>query len=580
MTEQNKKLSHILNDIASMYRFLGGENPFRALAYKKAAQAIEGLPEDMSVYDKQGTLDDIPGVGESILKDIQEFLKTKSISRFEKLKRKVPFELMELMEIRGFGPESLKKMYKELHLETKEEVVGALQDGSIKKLKGFGDKKVDGMLRSLKLHKTIEDRMLLWDAIQEGEKLVARLKAIDAVKKIELAGSLRRRKETVGDFDLLVAATKANRKKIADIFTSSEMATKVLSKGETKCSILLNGNRQADLRIVDEQEWGAALQYFTGSKEHNIHLRTIARTKGFKISEYGVFSIKSDKRVAGKTEEEIYDTLGMSCMPPEMREDKGEIELAQHHKVPMLVELKDIKGDLQMHSTGSDGLQTLDEIVTYVRQHFNYEYIAITDHTQSSRVAGGMKEKDFLKQIATIKEVNLKLGNDFVKAGAEVDILADGSLDLSDEILEQLDWVTASIHSGFAHDNTERLIQACRNPFVHCIGHPTGRLIGKREPYSVSIERLIEVAKETGTALEINAQADRMDLNDELAFRARKAGVKLVISTDSHKPTDFHFMQLGVFLARRAWCKAGEILNTLSWREVVGLKNRKLLIEK
>jgi DNA polymerase (family X) len=575
MTEQNKKLSRLLSDIHSMYRFVGDENRFRALAYKKASQAIEGLPDDIDVYEKQGTLDDIPGVGESIEQDIKEFIKHGRVLRFEKLKKKVPYELMELMDIRGFGPQSLKKIYNELHLETKEEVVGALQDGSIKKLKGFGDKKVDGMLRSLKLHKTIEDRMLLWDAIQQGEKIVSQIRELDGIKKIELAGSLRRRKETIGDFDILVAASPSQRKNVSAYFTSSKMAEKVQSRGDTKCSILLKGNIQADLRIVDEEEWGSALQYFTGSKEHNVHLRTIARTMGYKISEYGLFSITNDKRIAGKNEEEIYEALGMSFMPPEMREDKGEIELAIKHKIPKLIELKDIKGDLQMHSTWSDGLQSLDELVKYVRENFSYDYIAITDHTKSSRVAGGLDEKDFLKQIDATKAVNEKLGQNFVKAGAEVDILADGSLDLPDEILEKLDWVTASIHSGFTRDNTDRLVKACHHPLVHCIGHPTGRLIGKREGYPVAIEKLIEAAKETGTALEINSQADRMDLNDEMAALARKAGVQLVISTDSHKPTDFHFMQLGVFVARRAWCAAENILNTRSWKDLKSIMAKK-----
>jgi DNA polymerase (family X) len=576
MIDQNKKLSRILNDIASMYKFIGGNNPFRALAYKKASQAIDGLPEDISVYNQRGTLAEIQGVGKSIEKDIKEFIKSGSIGRFEKLKKKTPYELMELMDIRGFGAESLKKIFSELHLQTKEEVVGALQDGTIKKIKGFGDKKVEGLLRSLKLHKTIEDRMLLWDALQKGDELVAKLKGLNGVKKIELAGSLRRRKETIGDFDLLISANRADRKKIMEYFTSSKMASSVMSKGETKASIILKDyGRQADLRIIEEHEWGSALQYFTGSKEHNIHLRTLARDKGFKISEYGIFEIRNDKWRAGKTEEEIYETLGMQMMPSEIREDSGEIELAAQHKIPKLIELNDIKGDLQMHSTWSDGLQTLDEIVTYVRKHFNYEYIAITDHSKSSRVAGGLDENDFIKQIAVIKEVNNKLGENFLKAGVEVDILADGSLDISDEILSQMDWVTASIHSGFTQDNTDSLIKACHNPYVHCIGHPTGRLIGKREPYPLATDKLIAAAKETGIALEINAQPERMDFNDELAARAKKAGVKLVISTDSHKLTDFSFMQLGVFVARRAWCTPEDILNTRLWKEIERVISKK-----
>ena len=329
------------------------------------------------------------------------------------------------------------------------------------------------------------------------------------------------------------------------------------------------------MRIVNEDEWGAALQYFTGSKEHNIHLRTIAKDKGYKISEYGIFNIKNEKKVAGKTEEEIYRTLGFQMIPPEMREDKGEIELAGKNKIPKLVSLQDIKGDLQMHSVWSDGISTIEEIVKYVKKNFAYQYIALTDHSKSSRIANGMDEKQLLKQIKTIEQLNEKLGERFVKTGIEVDILPDGTLDIADEVLAQLDWVTAAIHSNFNRDNTERIIRACENPFVYCIGHPTGRLIGSREPYKVDMKKVIEVAKKTGTALEINAQPTRMDLNDELAMQAREKNVQLIISTDSHAPDNFNFMKLGVYIARRAWCTSDDILNTKSWKEIEQFKKQK-----
>jgi DNA polymerase (family 10) len=579
MTDRNKQLATILHHLASIYRFLGGENPFRAMAYQKASQAIQGLPDDITYYIEQDTLEEIPGIGKSMEKEIREFNKSGKIRRFEKLKKSVPYELMELMDISGFGPKSLKRIYEELHLRTKDEVIDALREGTISELKGFGEKKVENMLRGLKLHKILDDRMILWEALQKGEEIMAKLREFPQVKKIELAGSLRRRKETIGDFDILATTSWKGRKKVVDYFTSSALADRVLAKGETKASVILN-SKQADLRIVDDDEWGSAMQYFTGSKEHNIHLRTIARDKGYKISEYGIFNIRNDKRVAGKTEEEIYHTLGMQLMPPEMREDRGEIDLAIRHKIPKLIELDDICGDLQMHSDWSDGLQTLEEIVEFVSKNFRYDYIAVTDHTKASRVAGGMDERGFLKQIQVIKAINHKLDKDFLKTGAEVDILANGSLDLSDEVLAQLDWVTASIHSGFGRNNTDRLIKACKNPYVHCIGHPTGRLIGKREAYPVDINELVHAARKTGTALEINAQPDRMDLNGDLAMTARMKGVKLVISTDSHKPTDFQFMKLGVYVARRAWCTAEDILNTRSWkdvRKIVSKKNMKVV---
>jgi DNA polymerase (family 10) len=396
------------------------------------------------------------------------------------------------------------------------------------------------------------------------------------VKHAELAGSLRRKKETVGDIDILVSSAEKNRNKIVSHFISSDIAKQILAKGNTKASIILKGSgRQADLRIVDPDEWGSALQYFTGSKEHNVHLRTIAKEKGYKISEYGLFLTMNDKKVAGESEEDVYKKLGFQFVPPEMREDKGEIELAEKNKIPRLISLDDIKGDLQMHSVWSDGLHSIEDIVKYVKKNFSYDYIAITDHSKSSRIAKGMDERQILKQIKAIDEVNKKLGNGFVKKGIEVDILPDGTLDIPDDILVQLDWVTASIHSGFNKDNTERIIRACENPHVLCIGHPTGRLIGTREAYKVDIGKIIDAAKATNTALEINAQPERMDLNDELAAMAREKKVKLVISTDTHTLENFYFMKLGVFIARRAWCTADDILNTRSWSEIKKLKHQK-----
>lgn len=578
MTDQNKQLAEALHELGSMYKFLGGENLFKAIAYLKASQAINGLPDDISVYLKKGTVKDIPGVGESLEKDIKEFTGTGTITRLENLKKIVPHGLMELMDISGFGPKSLKRLHEDLSVETKEDIVKALKDGRVSHLKGFGTKKVENMLRGLKLHKQVEDRMLLWDALEVGEKLLTLLKAMPEVKRAELAGSLRRKKETIGDLDILAAVNTKDRQKVIAVFTNPGLAQRVLAKGETRVSILLKENgKQTDLRMVDESEWGAALQYFTGSKEHNVHLRGIARDRGYKISEYGIFNIHDHKRIAGKTEEELYHELGIQYIPPEMREDRGEIELALTGKIPKLVELKDIKGDLQMHSNWSDGLQTMEEIVDFVRKNFSYDYIAITDHTKSSRIARGMEDREFLEQIEAVKVISQKIETGFLKAGAEVDILPNGTLDLTDEILSQLDWVVASIHSGFARNNTDRLIKACENPYVNCIGHPTGRLIGKRDPYPVDVAALIKAAAATGTALEINAQPDRLDLNDELAREARKAGVSLVISTDSHKYNDFYFMSLGVDVARRAWCTADNILNTKPWHEVVKLTSKKRL---
>jgi DNA polymerase (family X) len=455
-------------------------------------------------------------------------------------------------------------------------LIKALQNGQIEKMKGFGHKKVENMLRGLKLHKTIEERMLLWDALQTGEQVVEKLKHLREVKQAELAGSLRRKKETIGDIDILVSSEDKNRKKIVDFFTGGELASRILAKGDTKASIIHKDfGRQVDLRIISENEWGSALQYFTGSKDHNIHLRTIAREKGFKISEYGIFTLKNNKRIAGKTEEEIYKTLGFQIMPPEMREDKGEIELSMKGKIPKLVALNDIKGDLHMHSVWSDGARTIEEMAVYIRKNLPYEYMVMSDHSKSTRVAGGMDEKQILKQMKEIDAINKKIGKNFIKKGTEVDILPNGKLDFSDEVLSQLDWVTASVHSNFNQDNTDRIICACENKYVSCIGHPSGRLIGSREPYKADMEKVFEAAKATGTALEINSQPQRMDLNDTLAMSAREKGIRFVIVTDSHDSAQLNYMKLGIAIARRAWCTADTILNTKSWDEINKFTDRK-----
>ena len=572
----NKRLGKIFSDMSHIYQYKNGKQRFRALAYEKASRMINDLQDDVTTYTKKDQLQEIPGVGSSIAEKINEYIKTGKIQKFESLKKTVPLDMLELMNIAGFGPQSLKTIHQKLKINSRDGVIKALQDGRISKIKGFGKKKVDNMLRSLKLHKTVEDRMLLWPAIETGNKVLEEFKKMKEVKEAALAGSLRRRKETIGDIDILVTSDVRDRKKIIAKFVSLPLIKEVLAKGDTKASVIIKDfNKQVDVRIIDPDEWGAALLYFTGSKEHNVRLRTIAREKGYKISEYGLFNIKTDKRIAGSTEEDIYEKLGFEWIPPEMREQKGELDLAAANKIPSLITLKDIKGDMQMHSTWSDGTMDIEDLARFVLDHFPYEYIVLTDHSKSVRVAGGMNEKQFLEQIKEIKSINNKLKKDFIKTGAEVDIMPDGTLDLEDGLLRDLDWVCASIHYGFTHDNTERIIAACENKFVNCIGHPAGRIIGQREAYPVNWEKVFKTAKATGTAFEINCQVNRMDLNDELARMARENGVKLIISTDSHQQSQFGLMQLGVFIARRAWCTKRDILNTAPWNEVKKFSDRK-----
>ena len=568
-SERNNKLATIFKEMSSIYKYMGAEERFRAISYGKASKVIDNLQDDVSIYIKKSTLEELPGIGESISEKIKEFIKTGEIKKYELLKKNTPHELIDMMEIRGFGPQSLKRIYNELNISTKKELINAIKDGRIQNLKGFGKAKTDGMLRGLKLHKIIEERMLLWDAMLVGKIIVDWLIQVPEIIQIEIAGSLRRKKETIGDIDILISCENKHRKKIINHFTNQSITQQIIAKGTTKASIIITEyEKQIDLRIIDKDDWGSALLYFTGSKEHNIHLRTIAKEMGYKLSEYGVYKTDGEIKIASKTEEEIYSKLGFQMIPPEMREDKGEIELAKENKIPKLLSLEDIKGDLQMHSLWSDGISSIEDITKFIKRNYNYEYIAITDHSKSSRIANGLDEKKILNQIKEIELINEKLGENFVKTGIEVDILPNGKIDISDEILSQLSWVTASIHSGFKNDNTDRIIRACENPYILCIGHPTGRLIGEREAYKVEMKQIIEIAKQTNTALEINAQPKRMDLNDEYCMNAIENGVKLVISTDSHTLQNFEYMTLGVSIARRAWCKSSNILNTMKWLEI------------
>lgn len=569
----NKELAKIFENMGNIYDFL--EDKFRALAYHRAAQIVDSLPDDIRNLIQSGDIHHIRGIGSGIEEKIEEYIKTGKIRKYEDLKQLVPPDFLELMEVPGFGPKTLKRIHQELSISTKEELIKALKDGRVASLKGFGEKKVQNMLKGLELYEKTQKRLLLWEALQIGKMLLEKLKVLKEVKNVELAGSLRRRKETVGDIDILVACEEKDRQKVLDYFTSLEDVKEVIAKGDTKASVMIyEKDRQVDLRVLNPDEWGSGLQYFTGSKEHNVHFRDIAKSKGLKVSEYGVFDVKTGEKIAGKTEEEVYKAVGLQWIPPEMREDRGEIELALEGKMPKLVELSDIKGDLHIHSTWTDGINTIEEIAKFVLKNYKYEYIALTDHSKAVRVAHGLNEEDVLRYMEEIDKINKKLGINFIKKGVEVDILPDGSLDLPDEILSKLDWVVASIHTQFNRDNTDRIIKAMENPYVCVIGHPTGRTFGSREGYQLS-EEILKVAKETNTALEINAQPTRMDLPDIWIKKAVEMGVKLVISTDSHSLSNFGYMEIGVSLARRGWAKKEDILNTYSWEEIERFKHNK-----
>ena len=565
--------------MADILEFLG-DNPFRIRTYRRVAKILENLPMDVGEAIESGYIYKIKGIGGSTLAKIEEFLKTGTVQKYEELRKKVPEELLELMEVPGIGPKTLKVAYEKLGVRTKEDFIRVLKDGSLAKLPGFGAKKVEKILKGLELWRQAQERIPLVVAYPLARNVVEYLKGTvgDYIERIEVAGSLRRMKETVRDFDILVSAPREHWQKIHDAFVSYPDIEDVQLHGQTKSTILLKDHhRQCDLRTVEPESWGAALQYFTGSKHHNIKLREIAKERGLKINEYGVFDAETGERVAGRTEEEVYAVLGMQYIPPEIRENTGEIEAALEHRIPKLVGYDELRGDLHMHTNWSDGLNTVEEMVKACID-MGYEYMAISDHSQSARVANGLTPERFKLQREEIERVRKKYGDKIsILWSVEVDILPDGSLDLPDELLREFDFVTASIHSRFNQDNTDRLLKAMENPYVNLIGHPFGRQYGYREGYPLDFDRILEKALETGTALEINSQ--REDLDSQHIRQAVERGVKLVVNSDAHSVGQLWTTRIGVGLARRGWAKTEDILNAQPLeviREFVAKKRERL----
>jgi len=567
MHKKNKELAEIFEKIADILEFLG-DNPYRIGTYRRAADLISELPEDVEELYRTGKLSKLPGIGSSTLLKIEEFLRTGTVKKYEDLRKRVPEDLLELMDVPGVGPKTLRVAYDKLGVRTKEDFIKALKDGSLAKLPGFGPKKVENILKGIELWRSVRERIPLIEAYPMAEDVVEYMKREKSVKEISVAGSLRRMKETIGDIDILVAAEKKDWRKIHEHFVKYSEVEKVLAKGETKSSVVLKSGRQVDLRTVEPRSWGAALQYFTGSKEHNIRIRDIAKEKGLKVNEYGVFKADTDERLGGETEEEVYRLVGMQWIPPEIRENWGEIELALENRIPKLVELEDIKGDFHVHTNWSDGINPIEEVVERAFR-MGYRYIVIGDHSQSARVANGLTPERYREQWKIIERLN-KIYNPkgfYILRGAEVDILPDGSLDLPDEVLEEFDFVVASIHSRLNQDNTYRILKAMENPYVNLIGHPTGRAFGQREGYPLDMDRVVEMARETGTALEINTF--RVDLSPENIRKCVERGVMLAIVTDAHSVAHMTYMKVGVGIARRGWATPDLILNT---RDLEGVK--------
>ncbi len=574
---KNKEISKILEKIADILEFLG-DNPYRISAYRRSAEVLSNLSEDVDDLLRTGKIHHIPGIGESTLEKIVEYIKTGKISKYEELKKQVPEDLLELLDVPGIGPKTLRLVYDRLKVRTKDDFLRALRSGMINTLPGFGEKKVQNILRGLEIWEKSKERMTLIEAYTLGEEILRHMKALKIILNIELAGSLRRRKETIGDIDILVSAEKHNWKDIHEHFVHYSGVLEVILKGETKSSILLKNNKQVDLRTVEPHQWGAALQYFTGSKEHNIRVRDIAKEKGLKISEYGVFDANTEKWIGGSTEEEVYTLIDMQVPPPEIRENLGEIELAQKHQLPKLVDYEEIKGDFHMHTNWSDGLSSLEEMVETAYK-MGLKYIVIGDHSQSSKVANGLDVKRYTQQWKLIDKLNKQYNplGFYILKGCEVDILPDGSLDLPNDILREFDFVVASIHTRFNQDNTYRILKALENPYVNLIGHPTGKAYGSRAGYPLDFKKVLQIAKETSTALELNTF--RADISPENIRLCMENGVTIAVVTDAHAASHLSYLKLGVGIARRGWAVSKYVLNTMDLegvREFVN-KKRKLL---
>lgn len=561
---KNKELSDLFEKMADILEFKG-ENPFKISAYRRASRIIGDLTQDIEEITERGELKSVPGIGEGMAQKIEEYLKTGKVSKFEEARKGVSDELIAIMDIPGMGPKTLSMLHKEKGISSLSQLEKALEDGSLMGLFGIGEKKIENLKRGILLLKQSKGRMNLGVAFPVAKRIVETLRQKTGSKKIEWAGSLRRMKENIGDIDIL--ATGPDKEKIVQVFTHLREVKEVLASGETKASVIVEGGTQIDLRVVEEDSYGAALQYFTGSKGHNIHLRGIAKTKGIKINEYGVF--KGKKRIGGRDEKDIYRALEMDWMEPELREDRGEIEAAQEGRLPTLVQESEIKGDLHVHSKWSDGTSSVEEIAQAAQKR-GYQYVAICDHSKSLRIAHGLDDSRRMEQIEEIDRVNEKLKEFRILKGAEVDILTDGKLDLTEKLLEKLDIVVGAVHSGFKQDRekmTKRIVRALSNPFLSILAHPSGRLLGARDPYEVDMDELMEAARRYGKAIEINATFERLDLDDIHCRKAKELGIRLTIGTDTHHLDQMWMMTLGVAVARRGWLETKDVLNTLSLKE-------------
>ena len=559
----NQEIAKILYEISE---YLEMEDvAFKPRAFEKAGIVIENLEEDISEMYKKGglkELEEIPSMGKGISKIIEDLIKTNKSKYYERLKKKTPVKLGELTAIEEVGPKTIKKLYKNLGIKNLKDLEKAAKAGKIHKLKDFGEKTESNILQGIEFLKKSGDRFILGFIMPDIRKIEQRIRGFPGVRKVVAAGSIRRMKETIGDGDLLVTVSSSRAaKKVSDFFINMLEVVHVYTHGPTKSSIRLRNNMEFDLRVVPEESFGAALQYFTGSKSHNIALRKIAMKKGLKLNEYGLF--RGKKQVAGKNEEEIYKKLGLEYIEPELRTDTGEIKAAQKNKLPRIIKYNELEGDLQMHTTWSDGINSIEEMAKEAMK-LGLKYIVITDHTKGLPMSRNLDEKGLAKQGKEIDKINKKLKNFKILKGAETNIMKDGRVDIRDEALKKLDVVGTAIHLNFKMPKkqmTERIIKAMKNPNVDILFHPTGRVLNHRPGYELDMEKIIKVAKETKTVLEIDAYPNRLDLEDEFARIAKTEKVKLSIDSDAHSIQRLRYLELGIAQARRGWVEKKDVIN-------------------
>ncbi len=573
MPIHNSDISDIFNKVADLLE-INGANQFRVRAYRDAARTIDGLSERLAdaVEKNEDNLTDLPGIGKDLAGKIREIVKTGQLTQLEDLKKDVPAELAELLNISGLGPKKVQALYKELGVTGKKDLREAAEKGKVKELDGFGEKTQKKILEELQEVEEEEKRFKLFAVEEMVNSLVEYLEEVEGVNQITVAGSYRRRRETVGDIDILI--THEEDTPVMDRFTEYEDVVKVVSRGKTRSTVVLRSGLQVDLRAVSGNSYGAALHYFTGSKSHNIAIRKIGVKRGLKINEYGIY--KGEDRVGGENEEEVFEKVGLVYIEPELRENRGEIEAAKEKKLPGLIQLTDIKGDLHVHTKITDGKNTLKEMAKAASE-LGYEYLAITEHSKRVSVASGLDEKKLAGHIEEIDRLNQELDGITLLKGVEVDVLEDGSLDLSDDILKELDLRVCSLHYNndlSRKKQTERILRAMDNPWFNILGHPTGRMINERKPYDVDIEKVMETAKEKNCILELNAHPDRLDLNDHHLKTAREIGVKIAISTDAHSVSDLRFMRFGIGQGRRGWLEKEDVINTRTLTQLKKLLKR------